>query len=676
MELGFRPLANDVDASFRPVWSVWYDGTTPEVSIVILNFNKSELTQKCLYDIWANTHGRRYETIVVDNGSTPREFRKLAEFPGQFNLIRLPKNRFYGEGNNIGVEASRGRYIVFLNNDAFVTNGWLEPLVSVLEHEENAGGVGPKLLYPDGRLQEAGAFIDEKGFAIQRGKFYPIDPSELNKTVIVDYCSTACFLTSREIFNFVSGFDATFEPAFYEDTDLCFKIACLGHFVYFCPQSKVYHIQHATSSDPSVKSVLTNVVDNNRHKFLARWGSYLASRTTNALPILTPPRKKNRKAPQSAQNVALFYTPYDLVPGGGERYILTAASALRETHHVIIATEEPYSSYRLDYLARELSIDLSGVSILTRRDVSRCGRIDLFLSLGNSALPSVPAHGKRNFFMCQFPCPSRDERLAARWENLKTYERVLVNSQFTRDALFARINAFQFEVPITILPPPAQTGRTENRSKHSERPIILSIGRFFGGRHDKRHDILLEGIRLLADQAVDCELHLVGTLHTHHLKHYQTLLQKAEGLPVAIHPNASPDVIADLLSRSAIYWHATGFGVDPKLSPEKCEHFGISVVEAMAAGSVPIVVSNGGPLEFVRERETGFQYSTIEELVAKTKALLDNPLARETISAAAVREAQRFSEETFVEKWRALLVSERHGEAALSAGADIARFWP
>jgi glycosyltransferase involved in cell wall biosynthesis len=147
-------------------------------------------------------------------------------------------------------------------------------------------------------------------------------------------------------------------------------------------------------------------------------------------------------------------------------------------------------------------------------------------------------------------------------------------------------------------------------------------------------------------------LHFIGTVHVGHLDHYYNLQRKAEGLPIKFHANAGPDVLSDLLSRAIIYWHATGFEIDPNVSPEKCEHFGISVLEAMAAGCVPLVVSNGGPTEFVREKETGFQYSTIEELVSKTKQILEDPLGLAAISAAAVGEAQRFSEAVFIEKWR------------------------
>ena len=155
--------------------SNWYDAKSPEVSIIVLNFNKSDLTRECLNHIVANTTGRRYEIVIVDNGSDPAETQNLSGLDFEFKLVMLPVNRYFGEGNNIGVEASRGRYLVFLNNDAFATPNWLEPLIAVLENQLAAGGVGPKLLYPDGRLQEAGGSpkkrrrCDTAGHALRYG---------------------------------------------------------------------------------------------------------------------------------------------------------------------------------------------------------------------------------------------------------------------------------------------------------------------------------------------------------------------------------------------------------------------------------------------------------------------------------------------------------------------------
>ena len=142
-------------------------------------------------------------------------------------------------------------------------------------------------------------------------------------------------------------------------------------------------------------------------------------------------------------------------------------------------------------------------------------------------------------------------------------------------------------------------------------------------------------------------------------------MQKADGLPVVFHPDASLEVINNVLLRASIYWHGTGYGVDPSLKPEMCEPFGISVVEAMAAGCVPFVVSNGGPTEFVIENETGLQYATIDELVVKTGALLRSPERIASLSEAARKKAQQFSEEVFVQNWQKIALSRNQSGAEL-----------
>ena len=640
--------------------SAWYDPTAAAVSIIILNLNKSALTLQCLRQVWRHTEGHTYEIIVVDNGSKPEEFSKLADTPGLFKLIRLPVNRYFGEGNNIGVEASRGRYLVFLNNDAFVSKGWLEPLISTFENEPNVGGVGPRMVYPDGRLQEAGAFLDDVALSVQRGKFYRLTPWERETTMVVDYCSAACFLTTREIFDRVSGFDPIFEPAYYEDADLCFKIACLGLFVYYCPQVEIVHVESVTATDRDVAPILTGVIANNRDKFRARWQNYLSTREKTgigSLPTLPPPRPRVADDAHHNLPLAVFHTPYDLTPGGGERYILTAASALRETHRVIIATEAPYSSYRLDYLEHQLGLNLSHIGLIATRDLPNYRNIELFFSMANFASPAIPPQGHRNYYMCQFPFPQSATAAARHWEWLRGYDAILVNSKFTQDRLLAKTNRFQFSLPIVVLPPPVPVTKFSTEPKPHGRTIIASVGRFFFGGHNKRQDILIEALRELLKRGHDCELHLAGTIVRGHADHYDQMVQKAEGLPIVFHPDASLEVINNVLLRASIYWHGKGYGVDPSLKPEICEPFGISVVEAMAAGCVPFVVSNGGPTEFVIEDETGLQYATINELVAKTAALLRSPERVACLSDAARKMAQQFSEEAFVQNWQKIALS-------------------
>jgi GT2 family glycosyltransferase len=640
----------------------------PDVSIIVVNFNKSDLTRDCLRHVWACTHGRRYEIIVVDNGSSTAEFEKLASFPGEFHLIRLPVNRFFGEGNNIGVEASRGRYVVFLNNDAFVTDNWLEPLIDILEHQSDAGGVGPKFLYPDGRLQEAGAVLNERGITIQRGKLYKIAPAELGSIGIVDYCTAACFATTRTIFDRISGFDPTFEPGYYEDTDLCLRITSLGLSIYYCPDSVVHHIENATTS--AFWHGFDDIKEINRNKFMSRWGDYLSARSGTGgaplpplvpLPPFPPIRTRLFHHPRARDPIAVFHTSYDLTSGAAGRCLLTAASALATSHRVYVVTDALYSHYRLDHLARYLSLDLSRMSLITRSDLQGLGAIDVFCHIGDHVYPLVAAMGLRNFYMCRFPFCVSNENLTHSWENLRDYDRVLVDSLFARDALRVQINAFQFEAELDVLAPPMPIHPPPVRlfEDISGRTIIVSVGDFFPDRQRYRHDVLIEGIKRLAETGIEAELHLVdashsylkGTLHPdfERSRHYDQLRQQADGMPVCFHPDNSG--LLNLLYQGTIYWHATGFDCDPRLNPENCEHFGVSILEAMGVGCVPFVVSNGGPTEFVRDGDTGFQYATLDELIIKTRDLLRDRARAAAVSERAMQEARKFAAPVFVDKW-------------------------
>jgi GT2 family glycosyltransferase len=650
-----------------------YSRQNPDVSIIVVNFDKSDLTRDCLRHIWAHTHDRRYEIIVVDNGSSPAEFEKLASFPGEFHLIRLPVNRFFGEGNNIGVEASRGRYLVFLNNDAFVTDNWLSPLIDTLENQSDAGGVGPKFLYPDGRIQEAGAVLNEWGITIQRGKLYKIASAELDSIGIVDYCTAACFATTRAIFDRVSGFDPTFEPGYYEDTDLCFRITSLGLSIYYCPYSVVHHIENATTL--AFWHGFDDIKEISRKKFLSRWGDYLSARSGTGgeplpplvpLPPFPPFRARVVHRPRARDPIAVFHTPYDLTPGAAGRYLLTAASALATSHRVYVVTDALYSRYRLDHLTRCLSLDLSRASLITRSDLHSLGAIDVFCHIGDHVYPIVRAIGHRNFYMCRFPLRASNENLTHSWENLRGYDRVLVDSLFAHDTLRVKISAFQFETELEVLAPPVPIHPPLIRRFEdiSGRTIILSVGDF--SRQDHRHDVLIEGIKRLAETGIDAELHLVDASHSYlkdtlrpdseRSRRHDQLRRQANGMPVRFHPDTYG--LRDLLYQATIYWHATGFDCDHKLNPENCEHFGVSILEAMAVGCIPFVVSNGGPTEFVHDGDTGFQYATLDELIIKTRDLLQNPTCTTAMRERAMLEAHKFATPVFEEKWRRMVAAE------------------
>ena len=142
-----------------------------DVSILILNWNKSDLTLKCVESVRRHVGGVNYEIIVVDNGSEFGQAERLqAGLNGDVRFISLKHNMFFGEGNNIAAEAARGEFLLFLNNDVTVTANCVSALLAQFKNCFSPGAVGPKFLYPNGGLQEAGAFIGPDGGRYSRVK--------------------------------------------------------------------------------------------------------------------------------------------------------------------------------------------------------------------------------------------------------------------------------------------------------------------------------------------------------------------------------------------------------------------------------------------------------------------------------------------------------------------------
>lgn len=615
---------------------------SPDVSAIVLNLNKSLLTTECVLELLDPPGAIPLEVVVVDNGSEPADFEQLATMlAGSVKLVRLATNRFFGEGNNIGVDASSGRLLLFVNNDAFVSSAALAALKAVLDGHPDAGAVGAKLVYPDGRLQECGATVSSCGSVTQRGKLLDDQPGRFAKSESVDYVSAACLLMPRCDFDEVGGFDLAWDPAYYEDVDLCLKLALLGKSTYYCPQAVVTHIENATSSDVSTGMRLGTVVEVNREKFIARWGAYLERRERSAARVTLPPRAS--AAPAFA-GTAVLYTPYALVPGGGERYLLTIAQALARRYRTYLLTPELYSSFRLRTLASDLGLDLGGVRLEHVSEIARLADCDVFVALGNEALPPLRAVGRRSIFVCQFPFPMHPNHVAGQWGTLESYDDVAVYSQFAADHFRAQAGRLSRHAPpVTVLPPPAPMYADAGpAARVSGR--ILNVGRFAPGGHCKRQDTLVDAFRLLvrASRRDDLELHLVGTVSAapDSREFYRDVHHRAQGLPVYFHLSAPPEIVSDLYATSSSYWHATGYGNSEALFPERMEHFGIAVVEGMSAGCIPMVYAVAGPAEIVRHGVTGYHWLTLDDLVKTNLRVLgasddQNRVMRERAQAAA-----------------------------------------
>jgi GT2 family glycosyltransferase/glycosyltransferase involved in cell wall biosynthesis len=255
----------------------------PVASIVIPVYNKFPYTLACLQSL--AQHGARigFEVIVVDDGSSDDTRASLARIGGIVAIFNERNLGFIG-ACNAGAAAARGDYLVFLNNDTQVTAGWLDALIDTFAQHRDVGLVGAKLVYPDGRLQEAGGIVFSDASGWNYGRFGdPRDPA-YNYVREADYCSGAAIAIPRALFEQRGGFDTRYAPAYYEDTDLAFQVREAGLRVLYQPASTVIHFEGITSGTDTASGTKRYQVIN-QQKFAERWQAALPAQPRAGSPI-------------------------------------------------------------------------------------------------------------------------------------------------------------------------------------------------------------------------------------------------------------------------------------------------------------------------------------------------------------------------------------------------------
>ncbi len=243
-------------------------------SIILVTWNKVEYTRPCLEALLDATP-EGFELVVVDNASTDRTGELLDALEGDVKVIRNPENWGFVVACNQGVEVASGKYVVLLNNDTLTQPGWLEAMADYADAHPDVGAIGSKLIYPDGRLQEAGSIVFSDASGWNFGKFGDASDGLYNFVRDVDYCSGASLLVRRDAWNELGGFDMRLAPAYYEDTDICFALRQLGYRVVYQPASVVIHAEGATNGrDTNTGVKKWQAV--NKEKFLTKWARSLA----------------------------------------------------------------------------------------------------------------------------------------------------------------------------------------------------------------------------------------------------------------------------------------------------------------------------------------------------------------------------------------------------------------
>lgn len=382
---------------------------------------------------------------------------------------------------------------------------------------------------------------------------------------------------------------------------------------------------------------------------------------------------------------AAIYDPYLDTLGGGERYCLTVAEILLKNSYQVDLFWSGDKSL-IQKAETRFSLDLSNLNIVNDiyevkpqtlstleenenlinsinqiinpqkinkkiknifQKVNNNRQYDVIFYLSDGSFPFL--FGKKNFLHVQVPLIKKDyplEDILNRIKN-KFYNNIICNSQFTA--------SFQKKISpkkVLVLYPPVDIDKFDSHQKKDN--IILSVGRFDNILNAKKQDILIDAFRSLVvrEKINNWKLVLMGgsLSDPKNNSYLQYLKSKASNLPIDFLVNPPFDILKDHYSKSKIYWHAAGFDVDDKIHPENTEHFGITVVEAMASGLVPVVISKGGIPEIVDNGVNGYLWQTIDELVSKTKNLIDNPDTLKLMSQQSILNCQQFSKTNFEKK--------------------------
>jgi glycosyltransferase involved in cell wall biosynthesis len=361
-----------------------------------------------------------------------------------------------------------------------------------------------------------------------------------------------------------------------------------------------------------------------------------------------------------------LYSPY--IPkhfGGGEKYILDVAVVLRDLGHqvwvgvsglshsteALLTIKKSYEKFLDTSLEGITFVNCPiGTSVSWWQKMIWTRKFDVMYYLTDGSLFFSLA--RKNILHIQFPFTDSkasliDKIKLANWKVKNT------NSDFTRQIIEAH-----WPVKIDVVHHPMVEIPAITLSQKPDQKIILSVGRFFRHLHSKRQDVLVEAFRQLKKQHAKLssgwKLVLIGSVEDE--TYLAEVKKAATHLPIEILTKVSRADLNKWYQKTSVYWHAAGFDIDPQTEPAKVEHFGISTVEAMRSGCIPVVIGKGGQLEVVGEKLGELTWQTISECVAKTAVILSHTGRQKELQKAAISQSLQFNREAFEKALKKMLV--------------------
>jgi len=338
---------------------------------------------------------------------------------------------------------------------------------------------------------------------------------------------------------------------------------------------------------------------------------------------------------------AAIFDPYLDTLGGGERYCMAFAEVLvKKGWEVDVEWKDPLIRERFK---ERFGTNLDGINFVT--DVKKGSGYDLCFWVSDGSIPLL--HSRKNILLFQVPFHDVDGRTL--FNRMKFFR---INHSICYSKFVKSIIDKEYGIESKVVYPPVETLKIKPKRKEN---TILYVGRFSQLLQSKGQDVLVKAFKKFEKEFPDWKLIFAGGGGMGVGDFINKLKKESEGHNIEIIESPDFKTLLNIYGKTKIFWSAAGFGINEKTNPERLEHFGMTTVEAMAAGAVPLVFEAGGAKEIIKNGKDGFLWDKISELIKKTEELVnDNGFCRE-ISRNAVEKSKSFGNEKFNQEILAIL---------------------
>ncbi len=684
---------------------------TLRITVLTVTFNAMALLEAFLQSLLAtDQQGIALDILVIDNGSTDGTVDWVkANYP-QARVLENDENN-YTKAVNLGIANSVGEYFVITNNDATVHRDWLQGFLDAMRSDETIGAVQSKLYFFEKTkinsvgVEEIGNFyFADIGFDAEESSQYAT-PCER------EYVTGGSVMFRRSCLEDVGAWDEDF-IMYMEDVDYSARCRQRGWKLWYSPSSILYHHYHGNTSHTLCEYFCTR----NRFLFIAKhFPLELANSIStshfyqkgeidnlyrsllhavqkmcahhDADTVKRVLRQLKERLPEFLGDVAthMFFSHLEVLlglrkirvgiydhaghfAGGGQRYVAEMASIMQERYDVgyIFNNSVELSEYK-----EWFDIDLSRCSkkiikipffeernrytadegmVLGERtnpfDIISLDTLNYDIFVNANMLGKLNPLSPVSIFVCHFP-----DQEKTRFFQVDKYDHLVINSDYTGDWVNRRWNL----EPTAKLYPPVNMYNPLSNPADKEK-LILSVARFEISGSKKQIEMIKtfsEMCRRYPDETRGWKLLLVGgsTPGNTYIDEVEEVLSGAHG-EIEYKINAAVSEIKDYYRRASIFWHACGLDEE---RPERVEHFGMTTVEAMQNYCVPIVIDGGGQKEIVEHGDSGFRFSTLNELMAFSLTVMGDRAQCCRMAERAYKRSHLFSHSVFKEHLETLL---------------------